>query len=198
MFTMKNLFLRALLALSIAIGAPAALAGPIYRVSLDTSSLSGTGFLDLGFNSLEDAGPARATVTNFSGDFLAHSAVLGDAGGSIADGVWLGNGEGANFFDQAVVFGGLFSFDVSFDLLPTQAGVTFAVALMNDALDAYLGADFNLVTIDLTPGLPVDLQVFAPGLADASALAEVPEPAAWMLLAAGLFLIGMTRRLQQR
>lgn len=198
MFNMKNLLLRALLALSIAVGAPAALAGPMYRVAIDTSSLSGTGFLDLGFLSLADAGSAQATVRNFSGDFLAHSEAIGDVSGNIIDGVRFGNGELDNLFDQAVNFGGLFSFDVSFDLLPTHSGVTFAVALMNDALDAYLGADVHLLTIDLASGLPVDLTVFAPALADATELAEVPEPAAWLLLAAGLLLIGMTRRLQQR
>jgi hypothetical protein len=42
MSNLVSLLFRVLLALSIAAGAPAALAGPLYRVSLDTSALAGT------------------------------------------------------------------------------------------------------------------------------------------------------------
>lgn len=198
MFNMKNLFLRALLALSIAVGAPAALAGPMFHVKVDTSSLSGTGYLDLGFNGLGDAGAALATVTNFSGNFLTDSQPFGDVSGDIAGGVRLGNGTGFNFFDQAVSFGGLFSFDVSFDTAASGPGVLFSVALMNDALDAYLGGDFNLLTIDLIPGQAPVIDVVEPGLASLAEVAQVPEPGEWLLLATGLMLIALTRRMQQR
>lgn len=199
MFNMKNLFLRALLALSIAIGAPAALAGPVYHVSLDTSSLSGTGYLDLGFNGLGDGTrTALATITNFSGDFLTDAQPNGDVSGGIAGGVLLGNATGFNFFDQAISLGGLFSFDVSFETAASGPGALFSVALMNDTFDAYLGGDFNLLTIDLVPGETALIDVLEPGLASIAQVAEVPEPGEWLLLATGLMLIAMTRRMRQR
>lgn len=199
MFNMKNLFLRALLALSIAIGAPAALAGPLYRVSIDTSSLAGTGYLDLGFNGLGDGSrTALATIGNFSGDFLGDTQLFGDVSGGIGGGVLLGNATGFNFFDQAVRFGGLFSFDVSFDLGSSGPGTLFSVALMDDTLTQYLGGAFNLLTIDLVPGDTPFVVVDEPGLAAIGEVAAVPEPGEWLLLATGLMLICLTRRMQQR
>ena len=194
-----SMFLRAVLAFSIAVGAPAALAGPLYRVSLDTSTFAGsTGFLDLGFNGGGDIGQAIARLSNFSGDFLSDPAYLGDVSGDVVGGVRMGNTSGENFFTQAVNFGGLFAFDVSFDSGNDVFGTLFSVALLNDAFDAYLGVDGSLLTIDLVPGTADDITVNAPGLAQVVAVAEVPEPGEWLLLATGLLLIGATRRLQQR
>jgi hypothetical protein len=198
MHNFYSLFLRALLAFSIAVGAPAALAGPLYRVSLDTSAFAGsTGFLDLGLNG-GDSLDAVARIGNFSGAFLSEVAYLGDASGDAAGGVILGNTEGENFFDQAVTFGGLFSFDVSFESGNDVFGSLFSVALFNGAMDAYLGADPYLLTIDLVSGQTGALTVFAPGLVQVAQVAEVPEPTEWLLLATGLLLIGATRRMQQR
>lgn len=199
MHTMTSLFLRALLAFSIAVGAPAALAGPLYRVSLDTSAFAGsTGFLSLGFNGGGDIGQAIARASNFSGNFLGAPAYTGDVSGDVAGGVILGTSEGQNFFDQAVNFGGLFSFDVSLDSGNDVFGSLFSVALFNAAFDAYMGADADLLTIDLVPGEAAAINVFAPTLAQVAEVAEVPEPGEWLLLATGLFLIVATRRLQQR
>ena len=116
MFNIKTLFLRALLALSIAIGAPAAIAGPIYNVSLDTRSLAGTtGLLDLVFLGRETPNPTFARLSNFSGDFFGDAILEGDAAGDVVNGAVLGNRDGFNAFDQAVRFGGLISFNVSFE-----------------------------------------------------------------------------------
>ena len=198
MQNLYSLFLRALLAFSIAVGAPAALAGPMYRVSVDTSAFAGsTGFLDLGFNG-GDSADAIARIGNFSGAFLSDVMYLGSASGDAAGGVILGNGEGQNFFDQAVTFGGLFSFDVSFETSNDVFGTRFSVALFNDLMDAYLGADGSLFTIDLEPGRADALVVNAPGLVQVAQIAEVPEPGEWLLLATGLLLIVATRRMQQR
>lgn len=191
MTNIKNLFLRALLALSIAVGAPAALAGPMYRVTIDTSSLSGTGYLDLNLSGFSSATPARATASNFSGDFLADEDAGGDVSGDILSGVQFGNTELNNYFDQEVTFGGLFSFDVNFDILPTEAGIAFSVGLLDAALQGYLDGMGPLLAIDFMPGEAPFLMVFQPDLAS---VAEVPEPADWLLLATGLMLVGMTRR----
>jgi len=190
MMNLKNLFLRALLALSIAVGAPAALAGPMYRVSIDTSSLSGAGYLDLNLSGFSIATPARVTASNFSGDFLGDAASNGDVSGDILSGIQFGNSEVDNYFDQAVSFGGLFSFDLSFDVVPAEAGIAFSVALLDAAMQSYLGGSV-LLAIDLMPGEAPFLDVLQPGLAS---VAEVPEPAHWLLLATGLMLMAMTRR----
>ena len=194
-----SLFLRAVLAFSIAVGAPAALAGPLYRVSLDTSSFAGsTGFLSLGFLGGGNVGQAVASVSNISGSFDGAPDYVGDVMGDVASGVTLGNSTDANFFDQAVTFGGLFSFDVSIDSGDDVFGSLFSVALWNAAFDAYLGADADLFTINVVPGSDDALNVFAPGLVQVTQVAEVPEPGEWLLLATGLLLIGATRRMQQR
>ncbi|WP_020653530.1 NF038129 family PEP-CTERM protein [Massilia niastensis] len=195
MFNIQALFLRALLALAIASGAPAALAGPIYRVSVDTSAFAGsTGFLDLGLNGRGDVA-GFAHVDNFTGDFLAGSLTLGGASGDIVNGVKLRNTEEWNFFDQQVNFGGLFSFDVRIEVPEGEHGLLFSVALFNDAMDAYLGAADNLFTIDVAPGLPAVVEVVARDLVNHT---EIPEPSDWLLLATGLLLIGSTRRFQLR
>jgi hypothetical protein len=193
------LFLRAMLAFSIAVGAPAALAGPLYRVSLDTSSFAGsTGFLDLGFNGGGDMGQSIARLSNFSGNFMGDATYAGDATGTVATGAALGNSTGENFFTQAVTFGGLFSFDVAFELGNEPLRTLFTVALFNDAFDAYLGADAELLSIDVIAGKMDNVTMNAPGLAQVAQIAEVPEPGEWLLLATGLLLIVATRRMQQR
>jgi len=189
-------FLRALLAFSIAIGAPAALAGPMYRVSVDTSAWAGsTGFLSLGFNGGGDTQDAMARATGFSGDFLEEARREGDVRGDVGSSVILGNTTGYNFFDQAVAFGGLFSFDVGFDIGDGVFGTLFSVALFNQAFDTYLGFDGDLLTIDLIPGEPTTVTVFNPDLVE---VAQVPEPGDWLLLATGLLLLAASRRLPQR
>lgn len=192
MHSMTTLFLRALLAFTIAVGAPAALAGPLYRVSLDTATWAGTtGFLDLGLNSYGDTIDAVARVSNFSGDFLAEVRREGDVTGDAASGVTLGTRTGYNFFDQAVNFGGLFSFDVELDSGSGNFGTLFSVALINAAFDSYLGADLSLLTIDLVRAQAPLVTVYSPALID---VAEVPEPAEWLLLGTGLVLLCVNRR----
>lgn len=52
---MTSFFARALPALVLAGGAHAAPAGPMYRVTADTTGLAGTGYLDLTFATLAGA-----------------------------------------------------------------------------------------------------------------------------------------------
>jgi len=192
-----SLLFRALLALTIAIGAPAALAGPMYRVSLDTSALAGTvGYLDFGLNGPLDAAPTVARLGNFSGAFLDGGilAPSGDASGDVVHGVVLRNGPEFNFFDQLVTFGGLFSFDVSFELGGGDNGALFSVAFVDEALN-YLGAVGNVIELNLVAGQPGELQLVD---GDFASVAQVPEPAAWLLLASGLFLLVTTRRMRER
>lgn len=200
MFNIQSLFFRALLALTIALGAPAALAGPVYQVTVDTSSLAGnTGFLDLNFIGLQTPTPTYARLNNFSGDFFGDAMPEGDVSGDIGNGVVLGNSTGFNAFTQAVRFGGLLSFDVSFETGYELIGTMLSVALLDNDW-GYVGADAHLLTIDVMANAPAVIDVLAPGLVAVAELpaAEVPEPRDWLLLATGLFLLGATRRLQQR
>ncbi|QYG01779.1 MULTISPECIES: NF038129 family PEP-CTERM protein [Massilia] len=195
MSNLVSLLFRVLLALSIAAGAPAALAGPLYRVSLDTSALAGTvGYLDLGLNGPLDAAPTVARLGNFSGAFLEGGMTSGDVSGDVVNGVVLRNGPEWNFFDQLVTFGGLFSFDVEFDLGEGANGSLFSVAFVDDALN-YLGAAGNVLEMNLVAGQSVELQLVDAAFAS---VAEVPEPAAWLLVASGLLLLAATRRLRQQ
>ncbi|MDY0976354.1 NF038129 family PEP-CTERM protein [Massilia sp. CFBP9012] len=197
MSNFSSLLFRVLLALSIAIGAPAALAGPIYRVSLDTSALAGTvGYLDLGLNGPVDAAPVVASLGNFSGAFLDGGVLppSGNASGDVVNGVVLRNGPDFNFFEQLVTFGGLFSFDVAFEVGEGINGSLFSVAFIDEAFN-YLGAAGNVIEMNLVAGQSVELQLVDGAFAS---VAEVPEPGAWLLLASGLFLLWTTRRLRQR
>lgn len=197
MSNLVSLLFRVLLALSIAAGAPAALAGPLYRVSLDTSALAGTvGYLDLGLNGPLDAAPTVVRLGNFSGAFLEGGALppSGDASGDVVNGIVLRNGPEWNFFDQLVTFGGLFSFDVEFELGEGANGSLFSVAFVDDALN-YLGAAGNVLEMNLVAGQGAELQLVDAAFAG---VAEVPEPGAWLLVASGLFLLAATRRLRRR
>ena len=113
----------------------------------------------------------------------------------VASGVVMGNRTGYNVFDQAVRFGGLLSFDVSFETEYEFIGTTLSVALLDSEFLNYLGAEAHLLTIDVMANPPAVIDVLAPGLVS---VAEVPEPREWLLLATGLFLLGATRRLQPR
>jgi|GEM_PF-5401484 len=59
----------------------------------------------------------------------------------------------------------------------------------------YLGAAGNVLEMNLVAGQSVELQLVDAAFAS---VAEVPEPAAWLLVASGLLLLAATRRLRQQ
>ena len=189
MFTTKALFTRALLALTLLLGALPAFAGPTYKVAVDTASFSTARYLDLQFIGLGSAGPATAYVSNLSGAFTGFTPE-GNVDGDLSSGFIFDNGGGFNAVLFDLTPGGLFQFDVRFDGSDFGDGTTFSVGLLDEALENLLGA---FVRIELMPGAP-DV-VDAPAGVD---VAAVPEPSDWMLLATGLFLLGVTRRMQRR
>lgn len=196
MFNMKAFFLRAMLALAMATGASGAMAGPTYHVTLDTSQWKGsTGYLDLGYNGPGDAGPAVARIGNFVGNFFDEALLYDGADGDVDTGVTITNRGGFNFFDKAVVFDDVLSFDVILDELAADNGMLFSVALFNADFSAYLGLEGNLLEISALPGIPVEV-IVPPG--SPLEVVAVPEPADWALVITGLLLIGFMRRARQR
>jgi hypothetical protein len=184
-------FARMLVALLLVSGSGAALAGPIYRVSVDTSTWSGSGYLDLTLTGLDNALPVTATVSNFKGSFGGTSSTQGQVSGDVASVLSLAQGPSFNELLQEIDFGGIFSFDVSFEI-PQGAldGSNFGVALVNASQSAYAaGTDGDIAAIALMPGARDAIwadQRFA-------SIAEVPEPGSAAIVVLGLLLVGWSR-----
>jgi hypothetical protein len=195
MYNIKKLLSHAALALAMAAAAGAALAGPTYHVTLNSSALGQpAGYIDFAFVGLAGAAPATATLTNFSGAFGA-VAPGGDAGGTIPGTVTIGNSDGFNDMLAEAGFGGLFSFDLSFDVADGAAGTAFGVAFINQELSDYLGAAGNVFEINVQPaydGSPASYSVFADGRF--VSFTAVPEPSDLLLMLTGLGLVGITAR----
>jgi hypothetical protein len=182
---LKSFCTRALLALALAGGANAACAGPMLHVTVDTTSLSGAGYLDLTFAALAGAAPATATLTHVDGAF-----------GTIGAALALDNSATFNELLQPVTFGGLLGFDVRFDIADTGTiGTSFGVALVNATLDDYApGTSGNVAQVDLMPGQPAAIWAD-----DAFATVNpVPEPADVPLFATGLMLVALDLRRRPR
>jgi hypothetical protein len=193
---LKSFYTRALLALFLAGGANAAFAGAMYHVTVDTTSLTGTGYLDLTFAALAGATPATATLTHFAGAFGGAALPAGDVGGDIGSAITFGNGQTFNELLQGVTFGGLLSFDAAFDIAPGGTiGTGFGIALVNAALDNYApGTMGNVAAIDLMPGAPATVW------ADAAFVTatKVPEPAGLPVFATGCVLAALALRRRTR
>jgi hypothetical protein len=193
MLNFKNLLTRALLALSLAIGAGAAVAGPTYHVDVNTAALAGaSGYLDFLIVGQGDTASTKATLSNFSGAFSGDVYTDGAATGSTA-GASVGSSGSLNEFALWAGFGGKFSFDLSFEQAADElAGALLQIALL-DADFAYLApTDTDVAQFNLTPGQPIGL--LPSGFATISVVSDVPEPADGMLMATGLALLGFTLR----
>jgi len=205
---------RGVLALALAAAAGLASAETMHVV-LDTSGFTGyagAGWLDLQFNpGSATAALAGATVSNLSGFDAAVAALPSGAVQSLAGGYLINNSSGYNDLFSAVHLGGKVSFDVSFsgaaDPTGQLAGSLFGVAL-------YGGADSNTVTqlgnADANTG---NLAQFAwqPARAGSAGsvattvfdgavvtVSAVPEPSGWLMLGAGLALVGVATRRKPR
>jgi hypothetical protein len=195
----KNFFVRAVLALAFLAAAPAALAGPIYRVTLNTAWAGQIGFLDLSFGGLVGAGASTARATNFQGAFddtaPPYFELEERASGARSTGFTLVGGEGLALVSQAVSFGGVFSFDLQFDIAASGMASDFAIGLLDENFNPLTGGD-AVLSFTLTPG--GELSFIGEELARVEIINDVPEPADWALVMTGLFLIGAMRRVQSR
>lgn len=184
-------FARALVGLLLVTATGAALAGPIYRVSIDTGNWSGSGYLNLTLTGLSNATPVTATVSNFKGSFGTESFTQGQVSGDVGSALSLVQGPSFNELLQSIDFGGIFSFDVRFEISPDLLdGSNFGVALVNASQTAYAaGTSGDIAAIALMPGAADGLWA-AQGLASVT---EVPEPGSAAIVALGLLLAGCCR-----
>lgn len=194
MSKLHNMLSRLLLAAMLACCAGQAAAGPTYTVRIDTAALGGgQAFLGMYFMGLADATPATAVVSGLAGDFLGTPEVTGAIAGAAPGPIEFSNAGGGSDWVQAVMLGGMFSFDVDFKLGSGDVGSTFGWALFNDS--SYLGADGDLGTVWVQPvvgGSPTFALVTSGALVDVQVL---PEPStAWLFPLTGLMLLAAARR----
>lgn len=184
-------------ATAVAAAAPA----PNYHVEIDTSRFSGAGFLDFIFLAGNaDALAASATLSHFSGAFGQPVAREGEVSGTLPGGLRFGNGGFSNELFHSVTLGGKFSFDIQFGgaflSTPGSTGSIFGVGLLDAGGARYLGnPDGNVVQFDLLPSMVAGQgSVSGAGYSGVASVSAVPEADAWLMLSAGLALIGFGAR----
>ena len=195
MISMTSLFSRVVLALTLATGAAAAVAEPVsYHVTFDTSAYSGDGYIDLGFGGLDSAAAGTAVVSNFTGDVTEITSVIGIVSGDLL-GTATFVGADSGDLAQLIHLGGAFGFDVAFDYASTGTGLVFAMSLLDTSFNSLTSGNF-FGQIDLAPGVGATFSVNDTFAAiTPTTAAAIPEPAAWLLMATGLLLMGaMVRR----
>jgi hypothetical protein len=194
MTMITSLFSRFLLAMTLAASAGAAMAVPSsYHVTVDTSTLSGNGYIGLGFGGLFDAAAGTAVVRNVTGDVTSTTSVVGVVTGDLTNTATF-NAADSGDLAQLIHLGGVFGFDVLFDIASTGTGLTFGVSLY-DTNFANLLTDGLLAQIELTPGAGTSLTVNTPfATVTATDPAAVPEPGQWLLMATGLLLLAAMMR----
>ena len=188
----KQTMASALLALVLLAAGGLAHAGARYHVALDSTGYHGGGALELTFLGLAGAAPAAATASGFAGAFGTDGGEEGSVAGTFPGPLAFTNA-GPNDFWRAVTLGGVFGFDVDFDLPAAPgSGTTFAVYLADAA--GYLTADAGPVArVDRAAGLDPVIGTEA-AFASVTPMAAVPEPSSWALVAGGLALMGALRR----
>jgi hypothetical protein len=197
----------------------AARASSIFVFTTNTSSLSGTGYIDLQYNALSGAGYSVASITSFSTDGTlggcvpASACLTGDASGNLASTVTIGNGaldnSSYNDYAEAITFGTFVRFLVTLSGPPGgTVDSLFVLTYYNSDYSQYLlSADPNgaSATLDIKPDGTVLIQTYpaAGGSYDTTLGSSVPEPvsvftalAGLVLLAGGRFRIGRLTRLR--
>lgn len=192
MKSFTSILSRSLLALALAAGSAAAVAGPTYHVDVDTSTQAGNnGGLFLSFLSYQAGGVGTATVNHWTGNFAGTGMSINGATVDYTSRVLnIGSDFDGYLFD--VGFGGHFGFDVTFDIDVDMFGGSFGVALTDSNQDFITGA--NVADINFEADQPVQVSTNAAYATVEAAAADVPEPASLALMLGGAGLLGFMRR----
>lgn len=197
MFNFKQFAQQALFALALACGSSAAVAGPTYQVTIDTSSFAGeSGLLDFAFsNGFVGTVGATATLSNFSGSFAAEVDRFGSVSGAIPGMVSMTNDELISYLTQAVTLGGNFAFTIhfggDFETIDDVNESLFSVALYDADMTAMLAQLVDFTIVPGVNGVPASIVINAGDLASVS---EVPEPSQLLLMLSALALAGAVVR----
>ena len=196
----------------LALLAPATARGDaIYIIRTNTSTLqSGSGFIDLQYNGLANAGASTATITGFSSDgslggcVPASACVIGDASGDLASTLVIENGalnnSGLNDYDEAITFGTFVEFTVVLSGPPGgTANSGFALIYYNsdytvNLLSAELSGVSATLTIQPDGGVlastyQADDGKYYTTITEGSEPSSVPEPSSALAIVAGLALL---------
>jgi hypothetical protein len=202
MTTAKTFISKCLLAIALAGTALGAIAGPTsFRVDVNTTTLTGNGFLSLAFSNLGAAGPVTAQVSNVTG-LVTGSSTTGNVD-AVSPGVFaIGNGPGPdNFLDLEATFGGMFSFDVTFTgAFMDEVGIDTSnlfVYLFDSNFNSLAGdANFGVANFLVQPGVGIVTSAQFPAFAAITAIdaTAVPEPSSMLMMMTGLGLVGFTAR----
>lgn len=186
------------LALMLAAGTGAASAETIH-VAIDTSTFgAATGYVDMQLSASSGVPLATALVSNMVG--FDSTAFIDSWGVTPVAGGYLFRNDTSNDLFHAVDFGGMLSFDLTFDGAPdplTSYVSHFVVSAFDDAFaplghtDPFTGA---LADFTWTPALNVQGQGTIGGTLSDPAVTAVPEPAGMLLAAIGLASLALARR----
>ncbi len=192
MFKLKHFVQHAFLALALAFGSTAAIAGPTYSVAINTASFTGAGVIDFSFLSAVGADQTTASLSNFGGAFGLELDRFGNVVGDTATSLVFTNSDGFNYLALDAMFGGMLSFNITFDdgfVGPDQA--TFAVSLY-DSIGDFLSSP---VQFSLVPGQGnalSSIELMVDG--SLARVAVVPEPSDLLLMLTALALLALVLR----